>query len=547
MGKSFQRIVCVVLALIIILSLVISALAVSPSGVQSAEIETGNYILKKIASPQIGSVGGEWAAIGLARSGNKTADGFFRSYYSAVESELKACGGSLSDKKYTEYSRVILALTAMGKSPSNVGVYNLLTPLGDYYKTVWQGINGPIFALIALDSGKYDIPKNTSASVQASRDMYVEKILSLQLPDGGFAMTGTSADPDTTAMGLQALSKYLSRMDVKASADKALDCLSALQNEAGGFGTSQNAYSESVSQTIIALGELGISLDDSRFIKDGHSLADALLSYEMSGGGFRHLPGDSSPDEMATEQALCALTSASRSGSGQKTLYDMSDAVSLIGDGSGSGSGLSGKNADVKTPSVINSGVSFLDLPAENPHKNRTAILSLASRGIISGMGDGTFAPESTMTRAQFSAIVVKALGLVPKASGTFADVAVESWYAPYVGTACTYGIVSGRSATSFDPEGTITRQEAAVMAARAAKLCGMDTTMTASAIRDTLAQFSDYTKSADWAQASLAFCYSKNILDTSDTEIQPAVPVTRGAVAQMLLNMLGGANLLSW
>ena len=85
-----------------------------------------------------------------------------------------------------------------------------------------------------------------------------------------------------------------------------------------------------------------------------------------------------------------------------KSLFDMSDAVPFSGEGSasGSGAGLSGKNADVKAQAIINSGVSFRDLPEENPHKNRAAILALASRGIIGGFGDGTFSPDSTMNLA---------------------------------------------------------------------------------------------------------------------------------------------------
>ena len=71
---------------------------------------------------------------------------------------MKEHEGNLHDKKYTEYSRVIVALTAIGKNPADVAGYNLLTPLGDYEKTIWQGMNGPIWALIALDSGNYDMP-----------------------------------------------------------------------------------------------------------------------------------------------------------------------------------------------------------------------------------------------------------------------------------------------------------------------------------------------------------------------------------------------------
>ena len=84
---------------------------------------------------------------------------YYDDYYARVEKYVKNCAGVLHERKYTEYSRVILALTAIGRDPSNVAGYNLLTPLGDFEKTIWQGLNGPIWALIALDSGSYDIPE----------------------------------------------------------------------------------------------------------------------------------------------------------------------------------------------------------------------------------------------------------------------------------------------------------------------------------------------------------------------------------------------------
>ncbi|MEG2584500.1 MAG: hypothetical protein RSA27_08340, partial [Oscillospiraceae bacterium] len=134
-----------------------------------------------VKNPQVGSIGGEWAIIGLARSGASVSDEYYQKYYENVEKTVKACGGVLDEKKYTEYSRVALALTAIGKDPKNVAGFNLLKPLGDYDKTVWQGINGAIWALIALDSGEYDIPQNTEAKVQATREMYVKYILDNQL------------------------------------------------------------------------------------------------------------------------------------------------------------------------------------------------------------------------------------------------------------------------------------------------------------------------------------------------------------------------------
>ena len=82
-------------------------------------------------------------------------------------------------------------------------------------------------------------------------------------------------------------------------------------------------------------------------------------------------------------------------------------------------------------------------------------------------------------------------------------------------------------------------------MVARAAKLCGMNTDYSAAAARDILAQSGDYTKTAEWARAPLAFCYDQGILDASALNIQPTVAIKRCEIAQMLSHMLSKANLL--
>lgn len=111
--------------------------------------------------------------LGLARSGSAVPETYYQDYYAAVERYVQACGGQLHDKKYTEYSRVILALSAIGKDARDVAGYDLTLPLGDYEKTIWQGLNGPVWALIALDSRDYPVPENPQAQVQATpADVY---------------------------------------------------------------------------------------------------------------------------------------------------------------------------------------------------------------------------------------------------------------------------------------------------------------------------------------------------------------------------------------
>ena len=126
-----------------------------------------------------------------------------------------------------------------------------------------------------------------------------------------------------------------------------------------------------------------------------------------------------------------------------------------------------------------------------------------------------------------------------------FSDVPSSKWYAGYIGTANSSGIVNGVGNGKFNPEGTITRQEAAAMVARAAKLCGLDTAMDAAATRDMLAQFGDYRSVASWAKGPMAFCYSANILDQSELNIEPTKAILRCEIAQMLYNMLTAAELI--
>lgn len=545
-GKAIKGICSLFTSLSLLASLSVS-FAATAADIGTSCDDTAAYIQKTVPNPQVGSIGGEWAILGLARSGCKVDGSYYDTYYKNVESYVKACEGKLSDKKYTDYSRLAIALSSIGVSPLNVAGYNLLSPLGDYDKTVWQGINGPIYALIALDCGNYSMPINSSAAVQATRDLYVKKILSLQLSDGGFALSGASADPDVTAMALQALSKYQSKTEVSSATEKALNSLSKLQNGTGGFSSGGSAYSESVSQAIAALGELNISLADIRFVKNGNSLMDALLTYHINGGGFKHSKDDSSADEMSTEQALYALASAKRNINGEVSLYNMSDALQLISSDDSklkAGEGLAGKNADVKAQTIIDSGRTFSDISGKDADKYASAIADLSSRGIIGGYEDGTFKPFNSMTRAEFAAIIVRSLGLIPKNTDSFSDVISSIWYAPFVGTANSYGIVKGKTISSFDPSGTITRQEASVMVARAAALCGMNTTLTSSEVRDVLAQFGDYNEVASWSQESVAFCYSTDISDKSALDIQPTAAITRGEITQMLYNMLGCANL---
>ncbi len=547
MAQLRKRSISLLLTLVLMLSFCIPAMAVSEKDIKSAVAKSAEYMLSAVKTPQVGSIGGEWAVIGLARSGYAVPQEYWDSYYATVENYVESCKGVLHKKKYTEYSRVTVALTAIGADPTDVGGYNLLTPLGDFDKTIWQGINGPIWALIALDSGNYDIPLNPEAKTQATRQMYIDEILSRQNNDGGWNLTSkggnSPSDPDITGMALQALAKYQTQSEVKAATDKALTCLSKMQDADGGYASWGTSNSESIVQVIVALCELGMDLDDSRFVKNGNTLLDNLMTYRNSDGSFRHTSDGSGSDQMAAEQGFYGVVAALRAAQGKNSLYRMSDCTIRVSGNAGVDTvGLPGKHADVKKTTIVAPGKTFDDISA---HVNQPAIEALIARGIINGMGDNSFAPDKTMTRAEFCTITVKALGLEPKANNKFTDVKASDWFAGFVGTASDKGIVNGVGDNKFNPNGTITKQEAAAMVARAAKLCGMDTELETYEILNALAQFGDYVTVDTWAQESMAFCYSEDILDQSDLDIEPKRAILRCEIAQMLYNMLGSAKLL--
>ena len=539
--KQIRKLAALILVLSVLFSLAVPTLATS--SVQTEMQGSAAYMVSAVKAPEVSSIGGEWAVLGLARSGYSVPADYYDEYYTRVEKYVKNCSGVLHERKYTEYSRVVLALTAIGRDPSNVAGYNLLMPLGDFDKTIWQGLNGPIWALIALDSGNYEIPKNPAAKTQATRQLYIDEIIKNQMKDGGWSLTGTGdSDVDISAMALQALAKYQDQKAVKTATDSALTWLSKNQDSKGGFASWGTTNVESVAQVIVALCELGISLDDSRFVKNGHTLTENLLSFRQSNGGFTHvLDGSDGNNQMSAEQGFYALVAIDRAENGKNSLYRMGDVTKATTKPSTTVKKGSA-DASVSVPAVTAPGTTFSDV---KNHTNKAAIEALASRGIINGMGQGTFMPNKTMTRAEFAAIVTRALGLTAKDTKVFSDVPSSKWYAGYIGTANSSGIVNGVGNGKFNPEGTITRQEAAAMVARAAKLCGLDTAMDAAATRDMLAQFGDYRSVASWAKEPMAFCYSANILDQSELNIEPTKAILRCEIAQMLYNMLTAAELI--
>ena len=280
-----------------------------------------------VKEPAFGTNAGEWTVLSLARGEYYTKDStYFTGYYERIVDYVneKAASinnnGALHKAKSTDNSRVILALSSIGKDATSVGDWNLITPFNDFTWIKKQGINGPIFALIALDTNDYETEDTTI------RQQCIDFILDAQFEDGGWALSGSTADPDVTAMALQALAPYASQSDVAAAAEKAFACLSTIQNSDGGYASWGTVNVESCAQVIVACTAWGINPDtDSRFVKNNNSVIDTLLAHYLEAEAkFEHVK-DGGANAMATDQACYALVAYNRLVNNKTALYDMSD------------------------------------------------------------------------------------------------------------------------------------------------------------------------------------------------------------------------------
>lgn len=285
---------------------------------------TGDYI-EKLPGDELNAFGSEWYILGLARSGRKVSDDYYKAIEKYVSENIDE-NGRLDEKRATDNAKLVLVLSALGRDVTDVGGHDLLQALSDMDYVTQQGLSGAIYALLAFDCRGYGIPAADKNAVQTSREGLVKYILDKQLKDGGWAYSGDKAEPDMTAMALQALAAYYKTdAKVKDAADKAVTCLSKLQNTTGGYDSYGSVNSESAAQVITALTALGIDPDnDARFVKNGVSVLDSLCGFYVDGGGFRHVSGGKL-DPTATAQGYYALAAYYRFADSQTALYDMTD------------------------------------------------------------------------------------------------------------------------------------------------------------------------------------------------------------------------------
>jgi len=285
-----------------------------------------------VTEPVFGTTAGEWTVLCLARGGYYAKDNaYFTSYYDRIVETVNTTAasvnmsGALHKSKSTENSRLIVALSAIGKDATSVGDWDLVEAYSangfDWIKK--QGLNGTIWSLIALDSNNYTTTDTTI------RQQCVDSIVSLQHDDGGWSLMANktyASDPDITGMALTALYPYRNQPEVAAAAEEAFACLSQMQHDNGTFASGGAECSESCAWVIIACTAWGINPDtDSRFIKNGNSVVDGLLAhYVEEEAMFQHIIG-AGTNAMGTDQGCYGLVAYDRFVKGKTALYDYSD------------------------------------------------------------------------------------------------------------------------------------------------------------------------------------------------------------------------------
>ena len=316
---------------------------------------------------QVSSPYTDWAAFSLGRYGYVQPDGSVRFLFldgednQGVQAFLEAMEAYVNQRynehdgmldpmgsRATEWQRAILAIASVGGDPTDFGNWNGdsidLVADGTYHSTIepsHQGINGSVFALLAKNSKDYA----QTAEVIYSDEYLVKEILGRQIYDtatgifGGWDFGDRKNDPDMTGMAIQALAPYYwddtvytyahqesgltFTKTVRQAVDEGLQVLSDLQLEDGDYASWDTVNVESTAQALVAVTALGINpMEDQRFIKNGNTLIDGILKYEVQTGGFRHVEGGTW-NYMATDQANYALISAWRYANGMRNLYDM--------------------------------------------------------------------------------------------------------------------------------------------------------------------------------------------------------------------------------
>jgi len=445
----------------------------------------------------------EWEAVGIVRAGGTLP----ASYLTNATAQVKQSAGTF--RKVTDLERLILGIKAAGGDPTSVSGVNLIDKMVNHEKMTAQGTNGPIFALIALNSDKYTMPSTATWN----QDKLVTWLLSAQNSDGGFPLaTGEASSVDMTAMAVAALAPERTQAKVQTAIDQAVQYLSAQQQANGGYSAYNDDSSESVSQVIVALTSAGINPKDARFTKSNGDLITRLSQFRQANGTYSHTVGSAS-DNIATEQALLALVAYQQYMNSGNTIYNLANTAT--------------KPVDTGTTVTFADENTISAWASDSVHRAYDA-------GLMLGVSDQelVFAPKQQLTRAQFAALVVRLTGATESGNTstskpTFKDVSANQWYYNAIMTAQNKGIITGISATSFQPNQPVSREDMAVMLTRAFALQGTST-----------ASFADQAKIGSYARNAVSAVVNNGIMVGANNKFDPQAKVTREMAAVVAINV---------
>ncbi|MGN7412586.1 S-layer homology domain-containing protein [Paenibacillus sp. SAF-068] len=180
-------------------------------------------------------------------------------------------------------------------------------------------------------------------------------------------------------------------------------------------------------------------------------------------------------------------------------------------------------------------------------HWSRDDVQDLASRLIVQGTGEDVFAPDRSITRAEFTAVLLRGLGLhspISTEARSFTDVKTGSWYEDEVQTAVSYGLISGYADDSFRPNSEISRAEALTIVSRAMKLVGL-AQADASETTSLLSGYSDSTKVQAWAAEPVASAIKQELVQGADGKLMTEADISRAQSAAIVKRLLQKAGLI--
>ncbi|WP_442596400.1 S-layer homology domain-containing protein [Neobacillus sp. D3-1R] len=197
---------------------------------------------------------------------------------------------------------------------------------------------------------------------------------------------------------------------------------------------------------------------------------------------------------------------------------------------------------------IVENDVTFADV--DNKNWAQDYIETLASKFIIKGKEDGKFAPSEQMTRAQFTVLLVRALGLPSESyTGIFSDVKENDWYNANgeLAAALKSGIIQGKPDGSFAPNEKITRTQAAIMISRAMNLDFINFDQTQLDTTKKVTDFSDSSKIADYAKSAIEAVYQAGIMSgKEDATFDPKGSTKRDQMSKILAEFLISAKLMN-